>query len=117
MWSYIVGGSGLALGALATLWFYLSATKAKGALALEKTKTVDLTEKLKTANAQIETDNQAQAQLIKQHQDELVRKEAQLAIHQRNEEALRAALAQSSVKNPQPLIDVANGLYGAGPHV
>ena len=117
MWSYIVGGSGLALGALAGLWFYLSATKAKSALALEKKTTAELTEKLKTAGAQIESDTQAQAQLIKQHQDEMARKEAQLAVHQRNEEALRAALAKSSVKDPQPLIDVANGLYGAGPHV
>ena len=109
MWAYIIGGSGILVGAILTLWFWRKATKAQGDLALEKKTSADLADKLKIAIDATETERQKQATMVTRHAEELSQKEAELAVHRKNEDALRDALAKGGVDG---LIALANNQYG-----
>ena len=109
MTPYLLGGSGALVGVILALWYWRKATKAQGDLALAKKTLADLTEKLKTANDATKAERQEHADTIERNAKELATKEAELAVHRKNEDALREAVAKGGTAG---LIALANSQYG-----
>jgi len=109
MTPYLLGSSGALLGIIGALWFWRKATKAQGDLTLSKKTVADLNEKLTAAHAATEAALREHADTIDRHAKELVAKEAELAVHRKNEDALRDAVAKGGTKG---LVELANSQYG-----
>ena len=105
MLPYLISSISGLVGAMVIFWFWNKATKLEGKLALEKKISLSLTADLKEKE-------QAQIQFIQQCIDEQAQMEAQLAIHRKNEDALRDALAKGGVEG---FIELANSQYGPVP--
>lgn len=97
MWTAIIAGSGLGVGAIASLIFYIKATKAEGRLAVAKTAETALRDQLLAAKDQLVSANAATALLVQSHKDDLARRDTVIKSYDERVEKLNDLLSKSAV--------------------